>query len=470
MRSINAFSSRLAPAVHDFVKEFNSSGKPTDAVVKVAVAHGFNREQTRRLGEKANTLLAVSQLAASGADPEKRAAEHSLVDISSAVDAVAGWERGGEKAAADLSFYAIPPAFRVATFASEKVASDGSGGGSLDQFIAGRASPEREVDLLRPLTVGIACAQAEVKNAENDIRDFTYERDRAAQALKFAMSALDAEGLSRVATELPAELRDAFTPGVALDRRLIRTLKSAEEVVCNDIRGLAEISGHLAVLARDLEQKRAAILDAETLLDELAGVKTAQAVGIDPEQTQLIIDMVTRTVGEQQKKKQAPAPKTEQPKAPGSGARADAPTLDDPRARITGFKNVLERYIPGFVEESERNLGKAQQDIDRGHTELLVNELLIEDPVISQASPGDIQRAVGVLRNVSPHIMRDKETARSAIRQQLQSDGMAALDAAALRKYDVDTTRHEQIKKNPALASKLDDKDSSGGSTKGKAR
>lgn len=454
MRSSN-FGARLLSALHDSVSNFNQGMSPTAAVAKTAEAEGFNPDQTKRLCERFNTARTLHHF-------ERRPGEKEAVFALADYDAVMlALHSGSEKAASadtmfDYSMFedtnGIPRGWShgvcmdtepelVLTKAAEDFAD-------LD-LQAQRLYTTLDSWKSAALHARSSASQAEcvvtdaIDKLANDISHDVYVRGNA-RFRKLAAAVHGDLELSSVWASVRPRIRgvDGVTKSAdsVIDTADIQTWVSELSSIYAMAKAAASVLADAEALDKDaqsVEREFAAIVrpGAVDVFDDILSPKLAQSVG-----------NVTRTV---------PANRM---------TSWLTPMTDDERSdlrKATSTKNINRSIEPGTIDritsgigtgigdaatnymtdtlaaisqnDSVRKSNQRASDSLRNHQrEIVLQELMLTDPFISEADPQHVADAYAAIVNVSPHIAMNKEIMRAVLRQSVQSVAMSPYDASGV--------------------------------------
>lgn len=97
--------------------------------------------------------------------------------------------------------------------------------------------------------------------------------------------------------------------------------------------------------------------------------------------------------------------------------------------------NVMSRFSTGFgaaAAPAKRNL-----TMDNMERKLLLQELLLTDPILSKVNPTKVAQAYEQLLRLSPEISKEKEVVRAELRAMVASQALSKYDAEMMTKLDM---------------------------------
>lgn len=482
---------KLAKALEIAVAEIQK-GVPDyeTAVVKAASDMGLNMDQTARLCEHFNRARAIYQYGKT----DKRADEYEVVQPSRVLERMVTVSKtASEHHLPDYRAYDRKPTnFRTA----EKVAADPA------PRTGPRLGDTVELAARRALNM---CSQREKKAQDAaDVGNMLLTRsqmlmDKVATSLA-AMSVDDAgRSLAKLCRLYGGAKSASFGPVSDLARLL-------PKAHARSVTGEKVASVSLPVRLSAQEQDWAATLDAvvqdkeaaQRYLVFAASEKTAavrdrkQALGFfqAPKPEKGAFDDFFGSGQKQEKgafedffgsgQKQANA-------GAAAGTPTKTPTKPQPasRAQMAGkmlqqlpeTKKPYQHTTPEFrslaldatlpdVASVQRARDADLEDIDMQAT---IQELLIRDPILSQADEQEVMNAFAALQELSPQLVRNKEITRSMLRQMLHSDGLSVYDAdtiAKLNKQQLETAKLQKEMSTPGstpVADAVQDRVAQGG-------
>jgi hypothetical protein len=80
--------------------------------------------------------------------------------------------------------------------------------------------------------------------------------------------------------------------------------------------------------------------------------------------------------------------------------------------------------------------------------QLLVQELMMTDPILSKVSPGKVSKAYEQILRLSPQVSKEKEVVRAMLRQAVATQAVAPHDADQWTKLDTDILKRKIVTEN----------------------
>jgi hypothetical protein len=108
--------------------------------------------------------------------------------------------------------------------------------------------------------------------------------------------------------------------------------------------------------------------------------------------------------------------------------------------KSTGFgglisEHVSEAFSAGF--KPHNTAPKPNMTLDNMERKLLLQELMMTDPILSKINPARVARAFEQLLRLSPEISKEKEVVRAELRAMVSSQALSKFDADLMAKTDV---------------------------------
>jgi len=446
--STGGFKAQLKDVLSNAVTYFQDSGDPNAACVKAANEAGFNADQADRLVETFNTARVICHY---------KAAEDktSACSLASKETVRGQLEAPAEKTAAateyDTADYGCYKQAEVDYVVPEvKVA----------------AAELKEAPLSKEAADWLAVREASVvaecvKTAEEEARASNAMADELAEKVAMQLSrnvSLDAvhDRMARLVTAYALDER--YAPGVEKvaaflpeasdpDLALLKKYASRHVIPTDD---LADVLPAIKEAADFVAEAAGLIAYAETLKQE----KTAQAL---PDIDSLPNDPATleglllkeRILGERQRRLAPPV-------APKAKAKADKGTDGKGSARASSFMTYLTDLAKEYHDTgAQARINKATSGINNVRRQLILQDLLVRDKVLSQEDPNAVAAAFRSIHQISPDSTLNKEVLRSMLRSVVQSVALSPYDAKTL--VDVDKTRRQAYE--PAAARTAGGKD-----------
>lgn len=480
------FREQLMKALDVAVKNFNGGMSDNDSVTKAAADHQFNPDQTRRLLETYNTAKSIYFFKKA----EDRRGSFPLADPEAVLSALfSGAATGTPKAASlpDQSFYSEREFHHDGKWAFDPFGARQAGDEQLEKAASAPHSNLSLDTLYRSLkkhaavnrqVAGRCASTAEFCQHRHDgslrklatfaTQDY-HEADRLAQVehymwalhgrdlaepvMRDLLSCLPAgsaekrasDRLERLPTDFeqrhPAEaelVKEAFAARFAVGQ-LQALAATFEKEADQMLRQWNEIAG-LAPPTENADRGMSGFF-AEALRGRLS--KKAQATGQSP-----LAQMAFPPAG--QLKAKAPTSQPRQPKAeqPEKEEREKPKPDKDKKTEsllskaVTGgasalgggvaeaFKAPIQRALTsittGSEAEDERRLTGTLRNMQR---KLLLEDLLVNDPVLSGEDPQTVVTAYQTMVNLAPDVSLNKEIVRSVLRTAANAVSFSPFDA-----------------------------------------
>lgn len=446
---MSSFKAQLKDALTSAVSYFQDTGDPNAAVVKAANEAGFNEDQADRLVETFNTARVICHYKAAS----DRTSPCSLADketVHGRLTAPAAAEKAAEYDKYDYGCYQqaevdyVVPEVKMAEF----VVTDAPLSKEAQDWLAVRA-----VETVREC----------VKSAEEEARAAYAMADELAEKIAMAISrnvSIDSVH-DRVARLVAAyALDDRYAPGV---EKVAEFLPVASDP---DVSLLNKYAAMHVVDVSDLEDVVTAIKEAADFAAEAAALeayaeemrKQAQSVP-DVSLPETLPDdkdalerllLKQRVLGEYQRRTAAPALRQQAPGKGGGGSGSGGGGM------TTSFLAYLADTAKGYHDNgSARRIEKATEGVNNLRRQLILQDLLVRDKVLSQEDPSAVIAAFRSVNQISPDTTLNKEVLRSMLRSVVQSVALSPYDAKTLA--DVDKARHQAYDpKTPAAGRKED--------------
>jgi hypothetical protein len=98
---------------------------------------------------------------------------------------------------------------------------------------------------------------------------------------------------------------------------------------------------------------------------------------------------------------------------------------------------------------------KANLTMENMERQLLLQELMLTDPILSKVSPQRVAKAYEQILRLSPQVSKEKEVVRAMLRQAVASQAVAPHDADQWTRLDTDILKRRMIS-DSYLRGKLD--------------
>ncbi len=447
MSSSHGFKAQLKEALSDAVSRFQDSGDPNDACIKAANAAGFNADQADRLVETFNTARVICHYKAA----EDKASGCSLADkatVRGGLAARASEEKDAEYSTVDYGCYKeaevdyVVPQVKMAEFVlrEEPISKEAEDWLRL-----------REEETVREL----------VKSAEEEARAANAMADELAMKVAAHLSrnvSID-DVHDRVARMVAAyALDDRYAPGV---EKVAEFLPAASDP---DLSLLRKYASRHVVDTDGLEEVMAAVKEAADFVAEASALeayaagmrKEAQEAGDDlknkgkPELEEMLLR--ERIIGERRRNASPVVAKA--PAAPkgGGGSKGGGGGIGVGKDFLFTITDIARDQAKA---EAQSRINKATDGVNNLRRQLILQDLLARDKVLSQEDPNSVVAAYRSVHQVSPDTTLNKEVLRSMLRSAVQSVAISPYDAKTLA--DVDKARHQAYGERETTGGRKDD-------------
>ena len=123
-----------------------------------------------------------------------------------------------------------------------------------------------------------------------------------------------------------------------------------------------------------------------------------------------------------------------------------------------GIGAMVNRHVGGQMEEllgttfsNKKSFGfsgKPNNTLDNLERQLLVQDLIITDPILSKVNPARVARAFEQILRLSPQVSKEKEVVRAMLRQAIASQAVAPHEADQWTKLDTDILKRKIVSEN----------------------
>jgi len=400
-----AFSDRLTSALKDAVAEFNSCKDPSEAVAKTACDYGFGASGTRRLLESFNRARTIYHFETAGDNKE---AEFDLAEPDKVFKAM-----HTQKTAAPIC-----DSIKAASYMADAYTiPDRDYNAPAESYVKEAEAVDHELEAHKQFTK-LARLQSGLRRSI----------DMSCDVIGIEVSNID-RCLNKVAQYMISEAREA-------NDVQSRFLELKEACTRDAIQGVAEklqekVAGYLAPELP--ETNFPSVMDTRKYDKSLDLLKqAAEALSNYAEAEAIKEAMVQELEGINETIKNLARPdETKQAEEPGiasffnkrAGLYEAGPLKVDVARSSTGEAN------PAF-----KGVGK---ELNNLHRQLLLQDLMLTDPVISKADPNSVVSAYQNILNLSPEIANQKATVIPILRQSLNApDAFSPYDALQMTKLD----------------------------------
>lgn len=461
------FKAQLKGVLTNAVSYFQDSGDPNDACIKAANEAGFNADQADRLVETFNTARVICNYkvaadkasACSLADKkivrgglsyreEKKEASYTSVDYGCYKQAEVDWVVP-EKKEAEFTLKEEPISKAAAEFSRVRALT------TLRECIKSAQEEARAANAMADEIAEKVAHQLSRNVSIDDVHDKVARLVRA-----YATDDRYAPGVEKVGEFIPEssdpsmELHIKYAAAHVIDtddlQDVLPAIKEASDFV-------AEASA-LEAYAIDLE-KAAQVIDLlnpggqdqsqdefsgkskqeleELLLKERIGNERRRREEYDANAASRAKNDAAREKEQQVRLDQllqrgAPAPK---PAAKPSGGGGPGKNLTSFLAYLTDSTKAQ------YDSQAQARIEKATAGVNNLRRQLILQDLLVNDKVLSQENPNAVAAAFRSIHQVSPDTTLNKEMLRSMLRSAVQSVAISPYDAKTLA--DVDKARRQ---------------------------
>jgi hypothetical protein len=107
-------------------------------------------------------------------------------------------------------------------------------------------------------------------------------------------------------------------------------------------------------------------------------------------------------------------------------------------------KNINDR----FLESKNGNSPKHNLVLENMERQLLLQELIMTDPILSKSNPQKVAKAYEQILRLSPQVSKEKEVVRAMLRQAVAAQAIAPYDADQWTKLDTDILKRKIVSEN----------------------
>lgn len=430
---ITGFKTQLKGVLTNAVSYFQDSGDPNAACMKAANEAGFNADQADRLVETFNTARVICHYKAAA----DKTSSCSLADKETVRRGLTVQpETKAAASFADYDFYKqaevdhVVPEVKVAAaeLKEEPISKE-----------AASWLEERENLKVREL----------MKTAEEEARLARSTADMIAEKVAHAISrnvSLDDvhDKVARLVTAYTGD--DRYYPGVEKvgefipaasdpDLALLKKYAKMHVVPTDDLAPFLPAIKEAADFVAE-----AAALDAYRAEMEKIAQQAAQTIESLPDDKDSLDKLLlkTRILSEGQKLQQGAAPAKPSGGGGGGGSKSPALSASGTVSFVTNLKDLLKGTID---QKAQARINKATDGVNNVRRQLILQDLLVNDKILSQEDPNAVAAAFRSVHQVSPDTTLNKEMLRSMLRSAVQSVAISPYDAKTL--VDVDKARRQ---------------------------
>lgn len=434
---MSSFKTQLKDALTSAVSYFQDGGDPNAACVKAANEAGFNQDQADRLVETFNTARVICHYKAAS----DKASPCSLADKEIVHgQLVAPVEKAAECVylGTDYDFYKqaeVDYVVHEVKMAEFTVTEEPLSRENADYLAV------RKYETIRDC----------VKDAEEEARAAYSTADELAEKIAMSLSrnvSID-DVHDKVARIVAAyAMDDRYAPGV---EKVAEFLPEASDPSLDLLRKYAAMH---VVDVDDLSDVVAAIKEASDFVAEGAALeayaegmrgelsKRAQVANDLDGKSKDELDMLLakeRILSERQRRVLAPVQAASHATGSGGGGKGGgSSSMVTPSAF---FAYLADAARDSDDQAAQRRMEKATARVNNLRRQLILQDLLVRDKVLSQEDPSAVTAAFRSINQVSPDTTLNKEVLRSMLRGVVQSVALSPYDAKTLA--DIDKARHQ---------------------------
>jgi hypothetical protein len=108
-------------------------------------------------------------------------------------------------------------------------------------------------------------------------------------------------------------------------------------------------------------------------------------------------------------------------------------------------KNINERFLDSSKNGTSPRHNLVLENMER---QLLLQELIMTDPILSKANPQKVAKAYEQILRLSPQVSKEKEVVRAMLRQAVAAQAIAPYDADQWTKLDTDILKRKIVSEN----------------------
>lgn len=434
--SAYGFKSQLKGVLSDAVSYFQDSGDPNAACIKAANEAGFNADQADRLVETFNTARVICHYKSA----DEKSSPCSLADketVRRQLSKGASSEKAAEYDTADYGCYKqaesdyVVPAVKEAEFVlkEEKLSKEAEDWLSIrdrNKVLECIKTAEEEARAAESFADEIAEKVAAAISRNVSIDDVHDKMARIVAA--YAMDDRYAAGVEKVAAYIP--------PASDPDISLLQKYASMHVVDTSD---LSEFVSAIKE-ASDFSAEAAAMTAyAETMRKQAQSVPGADGLPDDREGLENLL-LRERILSERARREPA-VPDNDAGRSSSSSGGKSSGGLS---GLVDGKK--FTEYLMDTVRsqrssDSGSRINKATEGLNNVRRQLILQDLLVRDKVLSQEDPNRVAQIFRSVQQVSPDTTLNKEMLRSILRSAVQSVALSPYDAKTLA--DVDKSRRQ---------------------------
>ena len=464
------FQQELMGALQSAVSEFNKTAEPNSAVIHAAKQADFNPEQTRRLVETFNTARTIYHY-----DTGEKTANFPVASADKVLLSLLG-EPVAKEAAAPYQDYAEYDQPEMDAKQGSVIFSDDplpplvADNGGIDLY----NTPTLENQAHR-VVAGIREKRAHASHAEDLGREALLKAENIFKKIATELGhvshdvALDKYARLQLSFDstpefypIMARLHDYIAPGIkeAMTTSLMesygKVIDAADiEGYCGAVKSAqalwAEYANHAAIgstltkEAAELEQSfDSVVLETapKQTEDPLGDFFPKRAADIVWSSTDPYNQFISRPLSGRLPNKQAPGqlqiqvtkPESDSGENDGAKNKADKSEGLTEKAISTAVGSGLVGDIAKTVGGGQRQQILAQNQkmterLKNTQRQILLQDLLVNDPMISEAAPEQVAQTYEAVMQMAPEVTTNKEVMRSILRQAIHSVAISPYDA-----------------------------------------
>lgn len=435
---MGSFKTQLKDALTSAVSYFQDGGDPNAACVKAANEAGFNADQADRLVETFNTARVICHYKAAS----DKTGACSLADketvrgrLQVPVEKAAEFVYDG----ADYDFYKqaeIDYVVHAVKMAEFTVVDEPLSRENADYLAVRRAEAVRDCVKSAEEEARGAYAMADMlaeKAASVVSRNVSIDDVHDKVARIVAAYALDdryAAGVEKMAEFLPV----ASDPDVSL-------LNKYASMHVVDVSGLEDLVA-LVKESSDFVAEGAAL---EAYAAGMRGELSKQAQALPPtlpdDKNQLEVLLLKERIRNEHRRREGGDGAAGQHLGGGSGHSGGKGSSSDLPSPVSFMTYLAETVLDNDAYAAQQRMAKATDRVNNLRRQLILQDLLVSDKVLSQEDPNAVAAAFRSINQISPDTTLNKEVLRSMLRGVVQSVALSPYDAKTLA--DVDKARRQ---------------------------
>ena len=463
---VPTFKESLMNALHSSVRYFNEGGDPNTAVIKAAQDFDFNTDQTTRLVETFNTARTIYHYKSAS----DRTVPFSIADSSVVIPAIFDTKKAAVKPAVvnhDYAAYGIPEA----DYREGMVIKSAVGVNDVDipapreyldtnlnsqgirameiirtqRKLAEAARDESRVHATKAASILTKMA-AELTRGYEEVVQERFGRLWAGYSLFPSKEAKDqwAPVMSKLSEFMPKELikKANATPEEAVfdDRDLMPYLKDLQ-----DVKELMEVESEMLAVSSVLD-KEASDFEREwmeAIAPVLPKVTKKEATFLTDFIDARLLKAADETVSTERDSRswltgeplKVKTQKTTGKPSESTVGKAMTEAVTEPVSGMvgTGIDSALRSVVMAPSKKQNVQLSERLKNVQR---QLMLEDLMTNDPVLSEESPETVSQAYSAVMNMAPELSVNKEVVRAILRQAVHSVAISPFEAETWTKLE----------------------------------